>query len=629
VDRAVGGAHRYGEWAARLAPWLVGLVALGIYAATAAPSIVAFFDDTLEFQLVLPTFGIAHPTGYPLYTILGGVWSRLVLPFGNWAWRTNLFSAFAAAAAVALVFALAGRLTPGADGKTRPWAGLAAAPVFALGPVWWSQATVAEVYALHNLLVVAILLVACRLPAQPGAAFDRQMTLLFLLVGLGIAHHRTILLLAPALAIYLLWRMPLLLRPRRIWLFWLVALLAPLLLYLYLPLRAAAGVQDLHGSYANTWDGFWAHVLASGYTGFFGTTALAETRTSGDWLALWLAQTGWLGAGLTVAGLAWLADRRVRKEWVLVLLVLLANLVFALAYRVGDQEVFLLPVFLCTALLTGGGLAAVTRRLPGHWATAAGVLGLLVLAAGPGRGPWVNRSHDWAAHDAAVDMAKVDFPAGSVVIGLEGEATALKYMQLAEGLGLNATAMVADDPALRRAVLADAVAAGQPVYLTRELEGIADQYSFAGEGPLVRVWPRAEADTGPPLAPLPAPWPAQAIALDGYAMERLQWAGGPVLRVLLDWRPAAAQAATYKVSLRLLDADGNQIVYPDGMPAVVDELPLRQVASTADWVPGEVVRDVHELRLPPGASTAARLLVILYDAATLAEAGRIELPLPP
>lgn len=629
MDRAVRSAYAYAAWAPRLAPWLVGLVAFGIYAATAAPSIVAFFDDTLEFQLVLPTFGIAHPTGYPLYTILGGFWSRFFLPFGSWAWRTNLFSAFAAACTVALIFALARRLTPAADGKTRLWAGLAAALAFALGPVWWSQATVAEVYALHNLLVGAILLVACRLPAQPGATFDRQMTLLFLLVGLGLAHHRTILLLAPALAIYLLWRMPSLLWPRPIWLFWLVALVAPLLLYLYLPLRAAAGVQDLHGSYADPWDGFWAHVLASGYTGFFGTTALAETRTPGDWPAFGLAQTGWLGVGLAVAGLAWLVDQRVRKEWVLVLLVLLANLVFALAYRVGDQEVFLLPVFLCTALLTGGGLAAVIWRLPGRWAPVAGVLGILVLAAGPGRGLRVDRSHDWAAHDAAVDMAKVEFPAGSVVIGLEGEATALKYMQLAEGLGLNATPVVADDPALRRAVLAQVMAAGQPVYLTRELEGIAGQYSFAGEGPLVRVWPRAEAEAGPPLSPLPAPWPAAAIALDGYAIKRLQWAGGPVLRLLLDWRLAAAQAATYKVSLRLLDAGSNPIVYSDGTPVVVDELPLRQVASTADWAPGEVVRDVHELRLPPDTSTAARLLVILYDAETLAEAGRIELPLPP
>ena len=50
-------------WLNRVLPGAVWLAAFGLYALTAAPSIVAFFDDTLEFQLVGPTFGIAHPTG--------------------------------------------------------------------------------------------------------------------------------------------------------------------------------------------------------------------------------------------------------------------------------------------------------------------------------------------------------------------------------------------------------------------------------------------------------------------------------------------------------------------------------------------------------------------------------------
>ncbi|MBK8047122.1 MAG: DUF2723 domain-containing protein [Anaerolineales bacterium] len=90
---------------------------------TAAPSILALFDDSLEFQLVLPTLGIAHPTGYPLYTLAGGLWSRL-LPFGAWAWRANLFSAVAGAMAVALVFALTRRIVARPD---LPWRS---------GPAW-------------------------------------------------------------------------------------------------------------------------------------------------------------------------------------------------------------------------------------------------------------------------------------------------------------------------------------------------------------------------------------------------------------------------------------------------------------------------------------------------------------
>ena len=92
-------SSRYGR---RILPWVVGACALLLYVLTAAPGIVALFDDSLEFQLVAPTLGIAHPTGYPLYTITGGVWSRLLFPFGNWAWRMNIFSALAAAFTVLL-----------------------------------------------------------------------------------------------------------------------------------------------------------------------------------------------------------------------------------------------------------------------------------------------------------------------------------------------------------------------------------------------------------------------------------------------------------------------------------------------------------------------------------------------
>ena len=49
----------------------LGAAALILYVFTAAPSVATLFDDSLEFQVVLPTLGIAHPSGYPLLTLLG------------------------------------------------------------------------------------------------------------------------------------------------------------------------------------------------------------------------------------------------------------------------------------------------------------------------------------------------------------------------------------------------------------------------------------------------------------------------------------------------------------------------------------------------------------------------------
>jgi len=251
---------------------------------------------------------------------------------------------------------------------------------------------------------------------------------------------------------------------------------------------------------------------------------------------------------------------------------------------------------------------------------------LLLLLAGGGRGAAVNRSNDWATHDFAVDMAKVDFPPGSHVIGIEGEITALKYMQQAEQLGLAATGVVANEPAARRDALAAALAAGAPAYLTRELEGIAGNYSFTGAGPLVRVWPRGEVAEQAPAQRSDLALLGGRLLLEGYDLQRLAWAGGPAARLTLYWRPATTLDRDLKVSLRIVDAAGNPLAQADGSLAVVDAYPLRQVAATTTWAPGVQVRDVHEIALPVGAD--AHLLLIVYDAASLEEVGRLEAPLP-
>ena len=79
------------------------------------------------------------------------------------------------------------------------------------------------------------------------------------------------------------------------------------------------------------------------------------------------------------------------------------------------------------------------------------IVGIAMQGVGPGFVPPV---YAWTAHDQAVAMAKVGFPPQSRVIGIVGEVTALKYMQRSEGLGLNALPVAADDPDLRRALVA-------------------------------------------------------------------------------------------------------------------------------------------------------------------------------
>lgn len=635
-------------------PWLIGLIAWLLYARRSAPGIMSFFNDSLEFQVVVPVFGIAHPTGYPLYTLLAGLWTHL-LPIGTWAGRVNLFSSLAAAVTVGLIAQLASRLTTTRDGAPNLWAGAAAALVFGLAPIWGSQAILAEVYALHNLFVAAILLTAvginrtldapsCNATNAPtySPAFNRRMRLLLVLIGLSLAHHRTTVLLLPPLVFYLVWSVPDLRRPTRHWWGWAGALLAPLLLYLYLPLRAWMGTPDTHGGYVNTWWGFWHHVAARSFTTFFGENIIDAGYTWADWGARLLAQAGWIGMGAMLLGLAWLFDRRGRpaRAWWFVLAVLLLNAVFVWRYRVPDPEVFALPVLLCLALFAGGGIGLLDRLLPPRWALPAQAIALLALLLVPaGRGPLPDLGDVWRYHDRARLMTLADFPPGSRVVGIEGEMTALRYMQVAEGRAQGVALIAADDPAARMAQIDAALASGVPIYLTRELDGVAQRYSYDGEGLLIRMHPRPQPNDGetspgavvetvPATAAISPPIAVGdgELTIQGYTVRRIDTTAQPYAELTLYWRKVAPSTAMLKVSLRAFDPSGAPLLWPDGTPVVADEFPLRRLARTPDWPIGDLIRDVYYLQLPEGIPPEPQqLLVIIYDETTIVEVARIEI----
>ena len=69
----------------------LGLGSFGLYLATLATTVL--FADGGEFQFAPYILGIVHPTGYPLFLLLGWAWSHL-LPIGEVAYRMNLFSAW-------------------------------------------------------------------------------------------------------------------------------------------------------------------------------------------------------------------------------------------------------------------------------------------------------------------------------------------------------------------------------------------------------------------------------------------------------------------------------------------------------------------------------------------------------
>ena len=632
-----------------------------LYLTTLAPSVVTLFDDSLEFQLVTFQLGIAHPTGYPLYTILGKLFT--FLPVGNIAYRVNLMSAVFGAATVALVYLLTLRLAMPRSGRSGGsgvsvgairFGGLVGAGLFAVGPVFWQQATIAEVYTLNAFFVATILLLATSLPG--GQHEQRRVQWLAFWVGLSLTHHRTMFLLLPALALYLIICHRSSILNRRNLMMCLVFGLLPLLFYLYLPLRGHIGSLD--GTYQNTWAGFWQQVSAGGYGLFIFDNPFGQERTFAFYRDLLDSQFYTAVPGFI--GLFYLLWVRRRDVLALTGVAFLTYTGFNLFYNVSDIEVFFIPVFLLWAVWSGVGAAFLGQIAAGGKITAgdspnrspegaqqqfdpqpptarrsvrAGRLALtgllfIIFAFIIGKLFWTTRpvvtaGHSWQVHDYGLDMLQQPFPAPEkpVVVGILGEMTLLRYFQQTENLRPDLETVAADLEADRLAAVEKLLAEGKSVYLTRELPGAPERWSLSAAGPLIRVNP--ESVPAPPQAAVAADRAVTPeIGLVGYNVSRPPHTGsGPApVRLTLFWQVLAAPAADLKVSARL--------IAPGGEPAaVVDAAPVYFAYPTTAWRPGEIVSDVYDLvlpvDLPPGQYTP---LLIWYDPAqNAAEVGRIEL----
>jgi hypothetical protein len=190
-----------------LFPWAelaAGSIAFAVYAVTLAPSVPA--GDSGELITVAATGGVAHPPGYPLYTILGRAWLGVV-PFGSAALRMNLFSAVCAALAVAVLAGAVRRLA-----GSRMAAAIAAA-LLAFSPPFWKNAVVAEVFALNALLAACLIDAFARVLRRAGTVDlpggDEQrppgpawpLLSIAFIAGLLATHHHSLVLLALPIAL--------------------------------------------------------------------------------------------------------------------------------------------------------------------------------------------------------------------------------------------------------------------------------------------------------------------------------------------------------------------------------------------------------------------------------------------
>jgi len=573
--------------------WL--LPALGgpalLYGLTLAPSIVV--GDSAEFQTEAWRLGVTHPTGYPLYLLLGRVFA--LLPVGDAAFRMNLFSLFCALLALYMLFEVLRHLTD------RP--ALAAAGVWlaAAGPAFWSQAIVAEVYALNALLSMAMLLGLLRWSETRS---PRWLLFAALSVGLGIAHHRQIVLLIPAGVLYLLMQG----HPwpgRSVCLKALSLLLLPALLYIYVPLRWPV----VYGRWPGRSE-LVDYLLARGYSYAVQPALLLNLAR---WKAVWALmreQLTWVGVALSVSGVVALSVKRGRRrELGLLGTALVAVLLFGLCYAVPDVAVFFIPAWLLLVVLATLGLDALAGQME-RW----GVSGYFAVVPGVALALWLALSHfkmldrhaDWAAR-AWADRALAHLPEPNALIICDFERlSALRYAFAVEAADLQIEPTMPDTEGMAYTLIDMALAAGRPVYLARPLPGVHERYRLTAHGPLIALAlaPQRDLPADASIEPRDLRWSDEngpVVALRGLVVPVRRVRRAETLALNLYWQALFGddhRPRPYPVRLQLVDESGQVVDRSVARHPVDGFYPLNA------WQADEVVADYWlftvDPAVPPG-----------------------------
>lgn len=341
---------------------LVSVSAIALFSGFAFQSI--YPGDAGDLVTASYQAGVPHPPGYPLYTLLGWLVTRL--PFSTPAWRMAWLSIIPHAIAIAVVYLLVYRFT------RRHTASLAAALVLVGNYVFFLYSITPEVFALLDVFILLIVYLAITLYER----FDwRKVYLLFFVIGLSFSHHHMIIFVLLPLFLYLRGTFR-----SRLWsikntIAGVSAFFLGLIPYTYVAL-AAWGDAMVNWDRATTFARFWQLITRADYGTFVTGGVIGRSiyerflnvQAYGTFLVI---DFTWAGIVLACIGVMWLwqKNRSIAMFFILSFLFLGPGFMFYASFSainrfvLGTYERFLLPSYMFVAMFVGVGVYAAAQWL--------------------------------------------------------------------------------------------------------------------------------------------------------------------------------------------------------------------------------------------------------------------------
>ncbi|XP_062824705.1 protein O-mannosyl-transferase TMEM260 isoform X2 [Anolis carolinensis] len=307
----------------------VGAAVAAVYVGTLPPSVPG--GDSGELITAAYELGVAHPPGYPLFTLLAKS-AIALLPFGSVAYRVNLLCALLGAAAASFLFDTIVRLSGSRA------AGIFAVGMFAFSRLTWQWSTSAEVFSLNNLCVGLLLALSARFQ-EAASAKERSKVCKMgaFCCGLSLCNQHTIVIYVVCIVLWVSFR---LFRERELTLGCMLKLglcfLAGCLPYVYLPASSFLNKARWTWGDQTHLKGFMTHLLREEY-GTFSLAKLENGSSMADILHFQVAhmkvEFSFLVPALAVAAVLHSALRpKVGKQhlvWLFTLMLLAYSLFFA------------------------------------------------------------------------------------------------------------------------------------------------------------------------------------------------------------------------------------------------------------------------------------------------------------
>lgn len=325
---------------------LVSFSVLLIYRFTLSPTVNII--DSGELITGCYLLDILHPTGYPLYTLIGNIFSKI--PIASIAQRINFISAIYCTAASCFFFLLLFGLTNSVV------AALVSTSLFAFSRTIWSVAVGAEVYGLTALFLVLIVYLWLKVEK------NNILILLAFILGMSFTNHMMIwsTFIGTGIFMMLFYRKNLFCF--RYLMIGMGFFLLGLSVYLYLLIRAR-GTPLFNWGNPYNWERLVWHVTGKQYRVWMFSSSWAEVFSNLKFaLNLFLKEGFYIFIIPAILGVV----KMVRNNFYLfisLLIIFILTLFYAINYSIPDIESYYIPCLFVMFVFAGFGLAILIKNL--------------------------------------------------------------------------------------------------------------------------------------------------------------------------------------------------------------------------------------------------------------------------